>query len=120
MPKLTLAEHLAQDRKIVHLAEIAERSVWDLRLVEQAVLVIGAARPTWTCNELRDVLPEQGRGFLGAAISGLRVGGLIAHTGRMVPSTSTATKGHRISEWTLTATGRALAEHRTSTEQVAA
>jgi hypothetical protein len=58
------------------------------------------------------VLPELGHGFLGAVINSLRSGGIIAHTGRMVPSTQANTHGHRIAVWTLTTKGRQIAARR--------
>lgn len=103
--RLTVAERLAAADKDLLLTEIADRSEWSQFLVEQAVLAVGATRDEFSCNVLRDLLPELGHGFLGAAINSLRTGGVIAHTGRMVPSTSPATHGHRLAVWTLTERG---------------
>ncbi|MGW1015632.1 hypothetical protein [Streptomyces niveus] len=112
--RLTVAErHAAADRDL-HLADIAAQSAWSQFLVEQAVLVFGSERDTFSANDLRDVLPELGHGYLGAAISALRGGGVIVTTGQLVPSTSPATKGHGIHVWRLTAKGHGLAAQRTA------
>lgn len=110
--KLTPAERLASAEKDLLLEEIADQSSWDLFLVERAVFHFGQRHDEWSCNDLRDVLPELGHGFLGAVINSLRSGGIIAHTGRMVPSTQANTHGHRIAVWTLTAKGRHIAAQR--------
>lgn len=107
--RLSVAERLASDNKNLLLDEIVRQDEWSQYLVEQAVLHYGMARPLFSANELRDVLPDLGHGFLGAAINSLRQGGIIAHTGQMVPSTSPATHGHRIAVWTLTERGVAIA-----------
>ncbi|WP_031095574.1 hypothetical protein [Streptomyces sp. NRRL S-15] len=115
--RLTVTErHAAAERDFL-LEEIADQSSWDQFLVEQAVLTFGRHHETWSCNDLRDVLPELGHGFLGAAINSLRTGGVIAHTGRAVPSTSPATHGHRLAVWTLTAKGRGIAAARLARKQ---
>ncbi|MFE7106586.1 hypothetical protein ACFU98_35100 [Streptomyces sp. NPDC057575] len=115
--RLTVAERLASAEKDFLLEEIADQSSWDQFLVEQAVLTFGRHHADFSCNDLRDVLPEMGHGFLGAAINSLRTGGIIAHTGRAVPSTSPATHGHRLAVWTLTGKGRAIAAERTARAQ---
>lgn len=110
--KLTPAERLATAEKDLLLEEIADQSSWDQFIVEQAVFHFGQRHDEWSCNDLRDVLPELGHGFLGAAINSLRTAGIIAHTGRMVPSTQANTHAHRIAVWTLTDKGRAIAAQR--------
>ncbi|MEU9470487.1 hypothetical protein AB0D78_28485 [Streptomyces avermitilis] len=115
--KLTPAERLATAEKDLLLEEIADQSSWDQFIVEQAVFHFGQRHDEWSCNDLRDVLPELGHGFLGAAINSLRTGGIIAHTGRMVPSTQANTHGHRINVWTLTDKGRAIAAQRRAARQ---
>ena len=110
--KLTPAERLATAEKDLLLEEIADQSSWDQFIVEQAVFRFGQRHDEWSCNDLRDVLPELGHGFLGAAINSLRTGGIIEHTGRMVPSTQVNTHGHRISVWQLTDKGRGIAAAR--------
>lgn len=110
--KLSPAERLASAEKDFLLEEIADQSSWDQFLVEQAVYAFGQRHDEWSCNDLRDVLPEMGHGFLGAAINSLRAGGVIAHTGRMVPSTQANTHGHRISCWTLSDKGLQIASRR--------
>jgi hypothetical protein len=110
--KLTPAERLASADKDLLLEEIADQSSWDQFLVERAVFHFGQRHDEWSCNDLRDVLPELGHGFLGAVINSLRTGGIIAHTGRMVPSTQANTHGHRIAVWTLTVKGRQIAAQR--------
>lgn len=110
MPKhLSLAERLASDEKNLLLDEIVKQSEWSLFLVEQAVLHFGLDNIRFSCNDLRDVLPELGHGFLGAAINALRTAGVIEHTGQMVPSTQANTHGHRIAVWKLTGKGYGIA-----------
>ncbi|MGW1492610.1 hypothetical protein [Streptomyces sp. NPDC002402] len=110
--RLTVAERLASADKDIRLHTIALESSWDQFLVEQAVLHFGSIYLEWSCNSLRSVLPKMGHGFLGAAINSLRTGGVIEHTGRVVPSTLPSTNGHRIAVWTLTDKGRAIAAER--------
>jgi hypothetical protein len=110
--KLSPAERLASAEKDFLLEEIADQSAWDQHLVEQAVFHFGQHHDEFSCNDLRDVLPELGQGFLGAAITSLRTAGVIAHTGRMVPSTQANTHAHRIAVWQLTAKGRQIAAQR--------
>jgi hypothetical protein len=110
--KLTPAERLASADKDLLLEEIADQSSWDQFLVERAVFHFGQRHDDWSCNDLRDVLPELGHGFLGAAINSLRTGGIITHTGRMVPSTQANTHGHRIGVWQLTPKGCQIAAQR--------
>lgn len=113
MPRpLTVAERHAADDKNLTLSDIAAQSTWSQFLVEQAVLIFGTANDTFTANDLRDVLPELGHGYLGAAFSSLRLGGVIVTTGHLVPSTSPATKGHGVHVWRLTAKGHHLAARR--------
>lgn len=105
--RLNLAERLAAARRDETLAEIVQRSAWDRYVVMQVVLLHGATHDTWSANDIRHLLPEQGRGFLGAAINGLRSAGYITRQfGSGVPSTLPKTKGHQLAVWTLTAHGR--------------
>ncbi|MET7795737.1 hypothetical protein [Streptomyces decoyicus] len=111
--KLTTAERLASADKDERLADIVERTDdWDRFLVQQAVWHFGLANDTFSANDLRDVLPELSHGFLGAAINGLRQGGVIEHTRQYVPSTSPATHGHPIAVWRLSVRGLLIAEAR--------
>lgn len=109
---LSVAERLASAEKDVLLERIADQSEWSQFLVMQAVLVFGEQHDTFSCNQLRDVLPDLGHGFLGAAINALRTGGVIEHTGQYVPSTSPATHGHPIAVWRLSVKGLVIAEQR--------
>lgn len=120
MPRITVAERIADALKDRTLDEILKSSEWDQHIVEQAVFHIGLDRDEFDCNQLRELLPEQGHGFLGAAINGMRMAGLIEHTGRMVPSTSGPTHGHRISVWRLTLKGHLIAKARRNEQQRAA
>ncbi|MEW2578404.1 hypothetical protein [Streptomyces syringium] len=110
--RLTPAERLAAADKNTTLAKIVKRSSWDQHVVEQVVFEFGLACDEWSCNDLRDLLPEQGHGFLGAAINALRQSRIIEHTGQTVHSTSGPTHGHRIGVWQITAKGRAIAAAR--------
>lgn len=118
--RLTVAEQLAAADKDVLLHEIARTDEWSQFLVMQAVLVFGYENDTFSCNQLRDVLPDLGHGFLGAAINALRQGGVIEHTGQYVPSTSPATHGHPIAVWRLSVKGLLIAEVRRSAKREAA
>ena len=120
MTRLSLAEQLAAKRRDETLADLLAASVWDRYVVMQAVLLYGHDHDTWTCNDLRDLLPEQGRGFLGAAVSGMRIAEIIARVpvdGR--PSTLDSTHGHRLAVWMLTARGHRLAAQRYGREAAA-
>lgn len=112
MTRLTPAERLAAADKNLTLDQIVDSSSWDRFLVEQAVWHFGLACDEWSANDMRDVLPAMGHGYLGAAINALRTAGIIRHTGQMVPSTSGPTHGHRIAIWQLTDKGRAIAAAR--------
>ncbi|WP_263165440.1 hypothetical protein [Streptomyces sp. SCSIO ZS0520] len=118
--RLTPAERLAAADRDLTLADITAASTWDRFLVEQAAYAFGLAHAEFSANQLRDVLPEQGHGYLGAALNSLRSAGIIAHTGRHVPSTSTATKGHRLAIWELTPRGREIAAQRRPAHREAA
>jgi hypothetical protein len=110
--RLSVAERLASTEKDALLDDIASHSEWDRFLVEQAVLHFGETRIDWSCNDIRDLLPDLGPGLLGAVINSLRTAGIIAHTGLMVPSTQANTHGHRIAVWVLTPKGQAIAAKR--------
>lgn len=110
--RLTVAERHASADKDLLLTDIANQSEWSQFLVEQAVFAFGLAHETFSCNQLRDVLPELGHGFLGAAINAMRQGGILQHTGQYVPSTSPSTHGHPIAVWKLSAKGHAVAAQR--------
>jgi len=119
--RLSLAEQLAARRRDETLADILAASTWDRHVVMHAALLYGHGHDTWSCNDLRELLPEQGQGFLGAAISGLRAAGIIRRIpGPGVPSTLDSTKGHELKVWTLTGRGHRLALARyTGTEAAA-
>ena len=110
--RLSVAERLASMEKDALLDDIARHSEWDRFLVEQAVLHFGLKKTEFSCNDLRDVLPELGHGFLGAAINALRRGGVIERTGQYVPSTQANTHGHVIAVWRLTGKGLGIASAR--------
>lgn len=117
MARLSVAERHAAATKDLLLTDIASQSAWDQFLVEQAVYAVALNEQDFSCNLLRDLLPELGHGFLGAAINAMRQGGLIEHTGQYVPSTSQATHGHPIAVWRMSARGRAVAAERTARAQ---
>lgn len=110
MTHRSLAEQLAATRRDATLAEILAASAWDRYVVMRVVLAHGSAHDTFSANDIRDLLPEQGRGFLGAAISGMRGGEIIRRVlGDEVPSTLKSTHGHGLKVWTLTGHGHRLA-----------
>ncbi|MEU5838808.1 hypothetical protein ABZ820_34805 [Streptomyces diacarni] len=109
--RLTVAERLAALDRDTTLATLIRRTTaWDRHLVVQAVYLVGLEHAEVSANLLREQLPELAHGHLGVAIKALERGGIIQPTGRLVPSTSPATKGHGIHVWTLTSRGRRLAE----------
>lgn len=110
--RLTVAERLATAEKDVLLATIRQQSSWDLFIVMQAVLHYGEITPAFSCNDVRHLLPEMGRGFVGAAINGLSRGGIIEKTGERVPSDLDSTKAHEIRVWRLTGLGYEIAAKR--------
>jgi hypothetical protein len=113
MPRrLTVAERHASATKDLRLEEIAEQSSWSQFLVEQAVFAAALNYDTVTANDIRDLLPELGHGFVGAAIRAMDKGGLIAHTGQVVPSTLDSTHGHRLAVWKVTSKGKSIAADR--------
>lgn len=120
--RLTPAELLASTRRDITLADIVKSSSWDRHVVMQAVFLYGLDHETFSANDIRDLLPEQGRGFLGAAISGLRGAGITARVhGVEVPSTLDSTHGHGLKVWMLTAKGHRIAASRFhQTEEAAA
>ncbi|KQX27493.1 hypothetical protein ASD97_24635 [Streptomyces sp. Root63] len=115
--RLSVAERHAAAEKDLLLTDIAAQSTWTQFLVEQAVYAVALNEPTFSCNLLRDLLPELGHGFLGAAINAMRQGGLIEHTGQYVPSTSQATHGHPIAVWRLSIKGSEVAAQRRARAQ---
>lgn len=115
--RLTPAERLASAEKDFLLETIAEQSAWDRFLVEQAVYAFGLSHDEFSANDVRDVLPDMGHGFLGAAINSLRSAGIIEHTGRVVPSTLGSTHGHRLALWRLSVKGLLIAEQRSAARQ---
>ncbi|WP_019547614.1 MULTISPECIES: hypothetical protein [Streptomycetaceae] len=107
---VSVAERLAALDRDATLADIAARATeWDRHLVLQAVVAVAREHGEFSANLMREHLPELAHGFLGAAISALHNTGVIEPTGVWVPSTSRATKGHRIAVWRLTARGWRLA-----------
>ena len=110
--RLSPAERLAAADRDLTLNSIAGQSSSDRYLVEQAVFAVCLAKGAASANDVRDLLPEMGRGFLGAAISSLRSAGIITRTGQDVPSTSGPTKGHGLKVWQLTDKGQRIAEQR--------
>jgi hypothetical protein len=111
--RLNFAERLAAARRDETLAEIVKRSAWDRYVVGQVVLLHGSSHDTFTANEIRDLLPVLGKGYLGAAITGLRGAGIIRRVPvDGVPSTLDNTHGHRLAVWMLTAKGHREAAQR--------
>lgn len=111
--RLTPAERLAAMERDVTLKTLVKAKSWDQHVVEQAVFLYGMDHDQWTCNDLRDLLPELGHGYLGVAINSLKRAGVIARVPvEGVPSTSERTHGHRLAVWMLTAKGHRIAAQR--------
>lgn len=118
--RLSLPEQLAAQHRDATLAEILAASTWDRYVVMRVVLMYGSANDTWSANDIRDLLPEMGHGFLGAAINGMRGAGLTRRVlGDEVPSTLKSTHGHGLKVWTLTGHGHRLAAQNYGTEAAA-
>lgn len=119
--RLNFAERLAAARRDETLTEIVQRSAWDRYVVMQVVLLHGSTHDTFSANEIRDLLPDIGKGYLGAAINGLRGSNIIARVPvDGVPSTLANTHGHRLAIWMLTAKGHRIAAQRFHQTEVAA
>lgn len=100
--KLKPAEQLAADVRDKTLDDIVTNaSDWDLAVVKQATIALGRNLVTFSANDFRDVLPEQGRGYIGAACRALAQHKLFIPTGEFVPSTLDGTNGHRIAVYRL-------------------
>jgi len=114
--KQSPAERLAATRRDDLLADIVARaertSSWDRFIVEHAVFTFGLAEEEFSANSMRAVLPDLAHGYLGASFNALRASGVLEHTGRYVPSTSPATRGHPVAVWKLSDKGRAIAAAR--------
>ncbi|HEY9370418.1 hypothetical protein [Streptomyces sp.] len=96
MPRLTLAEQVAADVRDKTLAQLVRQSSsWDRKVVAQAVLIWMRDHDTVSANDLRSQLPNVAAGVLPGVLRGMSHNYLIG-TGAYVPSTSKATKGHRI------------------------
>jgi hypothetical protein len=96
MPRLTLAEQVAEDVRDKTLAQLLRQaSNWDRKVVAQAVLIWMRDHDTVSANDLRDELPDVAAGVLPGVLRGMSHNFLIG-TGHYVPSTAPATKGHRI------------------------
>lgn len=110
----TPAERLAATNRDTTLSSLMKKATnWDRFLVEQAIFLTGLTNDTFTANQLRDLLPDLGHGFLGVAINSLRSGGIIARIpGAEVPSTLKNTHGHGLKVWHLTARGHRIAAQR--------
>lgn len=102
MKGLTGAERAAAALRDETLADLlAGTSAWDRALVRRAVLAYGREHATLSANDVRPLLPEMGRSLVGVVFRALACSGVLVHTGEYVPSTSPATKGHRIAEYAL-------------------
>ncbi len=111
--RLTPAERLAATRRDATLAQLAALPAWDHHVVAQAVFLYGLSHSTWTCNDVRPLLPEAGRTYLSRGINSLKLGGIIERVPvEGAPSTSKPTHGHRIAVWMLTAKGHRVAAQR--------
>jgi hypothetical protein len=71
---------------------------WDVDRVKDVVLAVARERGEVSANDIRGVLEERLHWLIGPAFNSLtHQRGPLQNTGRRVPSTSPATKGHGIS-----------------------
>jgi hypothetical protein len=71
---------------------------WDIDRVKEVALTLAMVHGEVSANDVRDVLEERLHHLIGPAFNSLtHQRGPLVNTGRRVPSTSPATKGHGIS-----------------------
>lgn len=95
---LTTQEQAAAAVRDATLADLlAAASTWDVDRVKNVVLALARARGEVSANDVRDVLEERLHWLIGPAFNSLtHQRGSLQNTGRRVPSTSPATKGHPV------------------------
>ena len=71
---------------------------WDVDRVKEVVLAVARERGEVCANDIRKLLEERLHWLIGPAFNSLtHQNGPLVNTGRRVPSTSRATKGHGVS-----------------------
>jgi hypothetical protein len=84
---------------------------WDVDRVKEVILAVARERGEVSANSVRDLLEERLHWLIGPAFNSLaHQRGTLANSGRRVPSTSPATKGHGISVYQLVASDDAAGE----------
>ncbi|MEE1838124.1 hypothetical protein [Streptomyces sp. SP17KL33] len=77
---------------------LAAARPWDIDAVKEVAVTVAMLHGEVSANDVRDLLPERLHPLIGPAFNSLtHQRGPLVNTGRRVPSTSPATKGHGIS-----------------------
>jgi hypothetical protein len=99
MRKPTRAERDAAAVRDITLDELLGAGLpWDVDRVKEVVLAVAKERGEVSANDIRGVLEDHLHWLIGPAFNVLaHQRGPLVNTGRRVPSTSRATKGHGIS-----------------------
>ncbi|MHB9862014.1 hypothetical protein [Streptomyces sp. YIM S03343] len=99
MSRLTEAEQDAAAVRDATLEDLlASTWPWDVDRVKAVVLAAAREHGEVSANDIREVLEERLHWLIGPAFNSLtHQRGPLVNTGRRVPSTSPATKGHGIS-----------------------
>ncbi|MDX3298581.1 hypothetical protein PV569_33510 [Streptomyces scabiei] len=97
--KLTKLEREAAAVRDATLDDLLSAAMpWDVDRVKEVVLAVARERGEVSANDVRGVLEERLHWLIGPAFNSLtHQRGTLVNTGRRVPSTSPATKGHGIS-----------------------
>ncbi|MFE5037126.1 hypothetical protein [Streptomyces sp. NPDC056683] len=108
MSGLTKAERNAAAVRDATLDDLlAAAWPWDVDRVKEVALAVAMARGEVSANDVRQLLEERLHHLIGPAFNSLtHQRGPLVNTGRRVPSTSPATKGHGIAVYRWVAVDR--------------
>lgn len=108
MSHLTKAERQAAAVRDATLEDLlAAAWPWDIDRVKEVALAVAQVRGEVSANDVRELLEERLHPLIGPAFNSLtHQRGPLVNTGRRVPSTSPATKGHGIAVYRWAASDR--------------